>query len=74
MCVASSPCTWFLIHTLSTALKIKCVKLEGDNITVNSSQTYTYMTKRISIGWKDLCKNLALQRKRVSKCYFLVKL
>lgn len=49
MCVPSSTCTWFLLRTL-LHWNVKCVKLERNNITVNFSQTYTYMTNRISIS------------------------
>lgn len=80
MCVPSSTCSWILLRTLFH-WKIKCVKLEGKSVTMNSPQIYIHMTNWISIDWGDLCNKkkeslsaLALQRKRLSNCYFLVKL
>lgn len=83
MCVPSSTCSWIFLRTLFH-WKIKCVKREGKSVTMNSPQIYVHMTNWISIEWDDLCKKkkrkkkslsaLALQRKRLSNCYFLVKL
>lgn len=54
MCVPSSTCSWILLRKLFH-WKIKCVKLEGKSVTMNSPQIYIHMTNWISIDWGDLC-------------------
>lgn len=49
MCVPSSTCSWILLRTLFH-WKIKCVKLEGKSVTMNSPRSHDKLNQ-YRMGW-----------------------